>query len=64
MLVVLSVKVAGPFSGILQVAARKNAVVMLLIVFGHVEIDGAVAFVGVAGIEDFLDQCNLLDDVP
>ena len=62
-LVVLAVQVAGPFAGIFQVAAREDAVVVLLVVFGHVEVDGTVAFVGIAGIEDLLHERDLLDDM-
>ena len=61
--IVLAVKVAGPFTGIFQVAAGEDAVVVLFIVLGHVKVDGTVALVGVAGIEDLLHQGDLFDDV-
>ena len=35
----------------------------LLVVFGHVEVYRAVAFVGVAGIENLFNELYLLDDV-
>ena len=36
---------------------------MFLVVFLHVEIDAALALVGEAVLEDFLDELDLFDDV-
>ena len=36
---------------------------VVVVVFGHVEIDGTLAFVGITVFQDFLHQLNLLDDV-
>ena len=62
-LVALSVKAAGAFQGIIEIASGKDPVVMVLVVFRDIEVDAAVADVGVASIQYLLDSLYLLDNV-
>ena len=63
LLVALPVKGARPFEGRLEIATGKDAVLMVLIVFFDVKIDGAVRLVGIASLENLFDRLDLLDDV-
>ncbi len=62
-LVTLAVKAAGAFQRGLEGAAGKDAVVVVTVVFLHVEVDAAVGFVCVSGGENLLHGLNLLDDM-
>ena len=62
-LLVRSVECTRIIDDIIQVAPRKNAIVMVAVVLLHIEIHRALAFVGIAILQDFLHQLNLLDDV-
>ena len=46
-----------------QVAPRKDAIFVFLVVFLHVEVDASVAFVGITIVENLFDQLFLLDDM-
>ena len=62
-LLALSVEFARGVNQLVDVAARKDAVVELLGILLHVEIDAAVRDVGKACIKNLLHIGNLLDDV-
>ena len=55
MLLVLPVQRTGRIQHILDIATREDAVFMIFIIFLNVEIDGALAFVSVAVIQNLLD---------
>ena len=55
MLLVLPVQRTGRIQHILDIATREDAVFMIFIIFLYVEIDGALAFVSVAVIQNLLD---------
>ena len=60
-LLLLAVEVAGGGEHLLNHAAAQAAVALeILVVFAHIEIDAAVAHIGITGIKDFLHQLNLL----
>ena len=63
MLLVLTVELARGVEHILQVAARKLAVMVVFVILCHVEVHRALALVGIAVGQDFLYQLYLLDDV-
>ena len=63
MFVSLAVQAAGPFQRSFQRTAAEYAVMVVPVVLAHIEIDGAVAFIGIAGFQDFLDGLDLLDDM-
>ena len=42
---------------------RENAVVVVFVVFFHVEVDASVAFVGVSIVKNLLNQLLLLNDM-
>ena len=48
---------------VLKIAVGEDAVVMVLVVFLHVEVDGAVALVGIAVVENLAHHLGLFDDV-
>ena len=54
MLLVLPVQRTGRIQHILDIATREDAVFMIFIIFLYVEIDGALAFVSVAVIQNLL----------
>ena len=58
--VALPVQASGAFQGVVQIAAAQHSVMVVLVVFLHVEIDAAVGFIGIAGVENFLDGLDLL----
>ena len=58
-----AVELAAVVNHVLQVASTQLAIVVVLVVFLHVEIHAAVALVGVAVLQYFLHQLLLLDDV-
>ena len=62
-LLVLSVEGAGGGEQVVDVAAREDAVAVVGVILAHVEVDGAVGDVGIAGVENPLDVLDLLDDV-
>ena len=62
-LLVLSVQLTGSVQYVVQVAAGQLAVVVVVVVLGHVEVDGTLAFVGISVLQYLLYQFNLLDDV-
>ena len=53
---------AGIFH-ILKTSARENAVLMHLVVFLHIKVDGAIALISKAIVENLLHQLLLFDDV-
>jgi len=59
----LSVKVAGGVQYIIQIASGKFSVVMILVIFGYIEIDGAFTFVSISGVQNLLYQLDLFDDM-
>ena len=63
MLLVLPVQRAGRVEHIVDVAAGKDAVVMILVIFLHVEVDGTFALVSIAVVQDLLHQFDLFDDM-
>ncbi len=62
-LLVLPVERTGRVDHVLDIAPGKHAVTMLLVVFLDVEIDGSLAHVSEAIVQDPLDQPDLLDDM-
>ena len=58
-----SVELAAGVDNVVEVAAREYAVLMVLVVFHHIEVHGAVALVGIAVVENLLHELLLLDDV-
>ena len=60
---ILSVKFAGIFQRFLDITARQFAIVELLRVFRHIEVNRAVAFVSETGLQYFINKFNLLDNV-
>ena len=62
-LLLLPVQFAGRVQHVFQVAPGQFSIVVVLVVFGHVEVDGALAFVGITIVQDFLHQRDLFDDV-
>ena len=63
MLFALSVQLAGGVEHIVQIAAGEFAVMVVFIVFGHVEVDGTFTLVGISVLHDFLHECYLLNDM-
>ena len=61
--VTLSVQAAGPFQGGLQRTSGQHSVIVVPVVFLHVEIHRPVALVGVTGRQDGLDHLDLFDDM-
>ena len=59
----LSVEGARRGQKLVDVAARELAVVMVGVIFRHVEIDRAVADIGIAAVENLLHIFDLLDDM-
>ena len=59
----LTVKAAGAFLGVFQIASGKDSVMEVAVVFLHVEINAAVALVGVTCIEYLLHGLDLLEYV-
>ncbi len=58
-----AIKGAAVVYHVLKVASAELAVLVVAVIFLHVEVDAAVALVGIAVVEDFLHQLFLLDDV-
>ncbi len=58
-----SVKLAAGVDDVVEIAAREDAILMVLIVFLDIEIHRPVALVGVSVGDDLLHQLLLLDDV-
>ena len=58
-----AVELARVVDDVFEVAAREDAVVVVAVVFFDVEVDAAVALVGIAVVEDLADELFLLDDV-
>ena len=58
-----AVEFAAGIDDVVEVASRQHAVAVVLIVFFNIEIHAAVAFVGIAIVENFLHELLLLDDV-
>ena len=61
--VALSVQLTGVGDHLIDGAAGKDAVVVVLIIFLYVKIDRAVAYIGIAGVQDLLHEFYLLDYV-
>ncbi len=59
----LSVEFTGRRKQILDISSGKLAVVMVAVVFLHIEIDRSVAFIGISGVEYLLDILYLLDNM-
>ena len=59
----LSVEVAGCIQYVVEVATGKFSVVIILVIFGYVEVNRAFAFVSVSGVQNLLYQLNLFDDM-
>ena len=62
-LIALTVELARVGHDVLEVAARQAAVVVAGVVLLDIEVDRAVRHVGKPGVENPLDEGNLLDDV-
>ncbi len=62
-LVSLAVQRAGAFQRGFQRTAAQDAVIVVPVVLAHIEIDGAVALISIAGFQDFLDSLDLFDDM-
>ena len=58
------VEFAAGILHVVEVASAQSAIVVVAVIFLHVEIDAAVALVGISGIENLLHELFLLDDVP
>ena len=58
-----SVKSTRRVLNVVKVASRENAIVILLVVLLHVEVDGAVALIGKTIVENLLHKLLLLDDM-
>ena len=63
-LLTYSIELARVVDDIVEVSSGEFSVVVFLIVFLDIEIDGAVGDVGEAIVEDLLDELLLLDDMP
>ena len=63
-LVALAVKHPCPLERSVEVTPRQDAVMMMFVVFLHVEIHRTVADVCIPCIQDLLDRFDLLHDVP
>ena len=48
---------------VVEVATGKFSVVIILVIFGYVEVNRAFAFVSVSGVQNLLYQLNLFDDM-
>ena len=59
----LSVEVTGGIQYVVQITSGKFSVVVIFIVFGYIEVDGAFAFIGVSGIQNLLYQLDLFNDM-
>ena len=59
----LSVELAGGVEHVVEVAARKDTVVVCLVVFCNIEVYRAFAYVCEAVVDNLLHELNLLDDV-
>ena len=59
----LTVELASGAEEFFHITARKFAVAMVLVVFGNVEINVSVAFVGIARVDDAFHIFNLFDDM-
>ncbi len=59
----LSVKGAGGREQFVDISARELAVTVVAVVFGHIEVDRAVRYVGISALEYLLDIFYLLDDM-
>src|SRR5574344_73451 len=62
-LVALSVQRPCTFKGVIKITAGKYAVMEIPVIFLDIEIDAAVAFVGIAGRKNLLYCLNLLDNM-
>ena len=62
-LLAYAVQLAAGIDDVLEVAAREDAVLVVLVVFLHIEIDGAVGLIGIASIKNLTHEGLLLDDV-
>ena len=58
-----TVELAALVDDVVEVAVREHAVVVVVVVLLDVEVDAAVALIGVAVVHDFLHELLLLDDV-
>lgn len=59
----LSVQLAGGVQHVVQIASRQFAVMVVFIVFGYIEVNGAFAFVGITVLQNLFYQFYLFDDV-
>lgn len=59
----LSVQLAGGIQYIVQISSRQLAVVVVFVVFRHVEVYRTFAFVGIARIQNLPHELYLFDDV-
>ena len=59
----LSVEVAGGIQYVVEVAAGEFAVMIVLIIFSYVKVDGTFAFVSVSGVQNLLYELDLFDNV-
>ena len=62
-LLALSVQFAGGVENIIQVASGELAVVMVLVVFFYIEINGTFTFIGISVLQYLLYKFYLFDDV-
>src|SRR5260221_553464 len=61
---ILAVKVTTAFHQIFNVAARKNSIVIGLIVFFYIKINGAIHFISQPKLDQFFCDVDLLNDMP
>mgnify|MGYP007028392566 FL=1 len=59
----LSVEVTGGIQYVVQITSGKFSVMVIFVVFGYIEINGAFAFIGVSGIQNLLYQLDLFNDM-
>ena len=63
MLFCLSVQFAGGVQYIIQVATGKLSVMIILVIFLYVEVNGTLTDVCISVLQDFFHQFYLLDDM-
>ena len=56
-------QLAALVDNVLQVTSGEDTILMILVILLDVEVDRAVALVGIAIVQDFLNQFLLFDDM-
>ena len=62
-LLLLTVEGAGIVLHLLNISSRKLPIVMVAVIFLHVEINRSAAFISISGLKNLLHIFNLLDDM-